>query len=353
MYAAENIRMAVRALRRGGPLGLGRLGLSWACKELEPDVVPLLPPFVHLEVSTRCNLHCLTCVRAAVKGGKDLALAQAVRILDQVPDAAKVVLYGIGEPLLNRDFVPMLRAARDRDLYAGFFTNLTLLNEANVAALVAARPAYVSLSMDGGTKAVFEKFRVGAVFEKCVAGARRLVGAVRRAGLPTAFVIWFGATDENIADLPALVHLARDLGVDTIAVQDLMDWNVAAVTEVLAGHGYHDGDRGRFEAAFARTRVAARETGVAVWHHVSAGTGVRTCGYPWVYTFITVDGLVAPCPWLAYDGAVSFGNAFAQPLAEIWASPAYRAFRRELRGPTRPALCRGCPYYDRHVTRIG
>jgi MoaA/NifB/PqqE/SkfB family radical SAM enzyme len=352
MYRRENMRLALRAIRRG-PGGVARLGLSWLAKELEPDLVPLLPPFVHLEVSTRCNLHCITCVRSAVKGGKDLALAQATAILDQVPDAAKVVLYGIGEPLLNRDFIPMLRAARDRHLYAGFFTNLTLLNEANVAALVAAEPAYVSLSLDGATPAVFEKFRTGASFEKCVAGARRLTGAVRRAGLATDFVIWFGATDENIGDLPELVYLARDLGARAIAVQDLMDWNVTAVAQVLTGHGYHDGDRGRFEAAFGRAREAARATGVGVWHHVSAGTGGRTCGYPWVYTFITVDGLVAPCPWLAYDGQVNFGSAFARPLAEIWRSAPYRAFRRELRDGPRPALCRGCPYYDRTVTRIG
>ena len=96
--------------------------------------------------------------------------------------------------------------------------------------------------------------------------------------------------------------------------------------------------------------------------------------------YVSADGSVSPCVYTSLAGrpeiprvfegralqtpAVSFGNVNERPLAEIWASPAYREFRGRFagrlaaaglamlgaaagagadEGPPAPQACRTCP----------
>ena len=49
-------------------------------------------------------------------------------IVDQVPDIARVVLHGVGEPMLVRNLPRMIRYLKDRGTFVLFNTNGTLLN---------------------------------------------------------------------------------------------------------------------------------------------------------------------------------------------------------------------------------
>ncbi len=353
MYLRENLTLARRVVGTQGVGGLARLGAAWAVKELQPDFVPLMPSFLHVEVTNRCNLKCFTCVRAAGNGGDDLTIEQFKNILDQAPKVTKVNLYGIGEPLLNHDFLPMLRECRRRSIYTGFFTNLTLLRDHVVREVVDAMPDYVNLSMDGSTKAMFEKYRTGAIFEKCLEGAKRLIAEVERRQAPIELTIWFSGTSENIHELPGLVHLAKELRVRKIMVQDLFDWNVQQVTRALNGTSELEGNKEVFQVALRATAQACKETGVEVYRWASTGTNKRTCDIPWFYSFITAKGKVTPCNWNGFDGAVTFGNVLEEPLHQIWNSRDFQRFRHDLKSSERPPLCRGCVYYDRELVRIG
>ncbi len=60
------------------------------------------PVCLYLEVTNRCNLLCETCPRTfeELEPPADMSWELFTRIVDQVPDVARVVLHGVGEPML-------------------------------------------------------------------------------------------------------------------------------------------------------------------------------------------------------------------------------------------------------------
>ena len=87
------------------------------------------PVCLYLEVTNRCNLLCETCPRTfeTLEPPADMSWPLFIRIVDQYPNIARVVLHGVGEPMLVKDLPRMIRYLKDRGTYVLFNTNGTLL----------------------------------------------------------------------------------------------------------------------------------------------------------------------------------------------------------------------------------
>src|SRR6202171_5287643 len=61
------------------------------------------PVCVYLETTNRCNLLCTTCPRTyeELEPPADMSWDLFATIVDQVPDLARAVLDGVGEPILG------------------------------------------------------------------------------------------------------------------------------------------------------------------------------------------------------------------------------------------------------------
>ena len=96
------------------------------------------PVCLYLETTNRCNLLCTTCPRTfeTLEPEKDMSWELFTSIIDQYPKIARVVLHGIGEPMLVKDLPRMIRYLKDRGVYVLFNTNGTLLTKANGQALI-------------------------------------------------------------------------------------------------------------------------------------------------------------------------------------------------------------------------
>src|SRR5205809_3497436 len=88
------------------------------------------PVCLYLETTNRCNLPCTTCpctfeeLEPAANMSWDLFRS----IVDQYPRVARVVLHGVGEPLMVPQLPRMIRHLKERGTYVLFNTNGTLLN---------------------------------------------------------------------------------------------------------------------------------------------------------------------------------------------------------------------------------
>lgn len=109
------------------------------------DVLPLDTPFrITVSPTHYCNLKCYFCTQALI--GKDndnilgfkrrhMSLAEFRLIADQLndfPNKLKLMVFsGMGEPLLNRDFIEMVRYAKQNHVAerVELYTNATLLTE--------------------------------------------------------------------------------------------------------------------------------------------------------------------------------------------------------------------------------
>ena len=87
------------------------------------------PEELYLEVTNRCNLRCTTCPQyfGMEERFHTLTWERFVEITDQFSRLRRVVLHGIGEPLLNPELGRMIRHLKARGAYVLFNTNGLLL----------------------------------------------------------------------------------------------------------------------------------------------------------------------------------------------------------------------------------
>ena len=148
-------------------------------------------------MTNRCNLLCTTCPRTyeELEPPADMSWELFAQIVDQVPDIARAVLHGVGEPMLVKNLPRMVRYLKDRGVYVLFNTNGTVLNEKNGRALIEAGLDELRVSLDASQRrSPIVKVRGKDYFDRILqeragvprpAGARRTRSAARsRPGSP-------------------------------------------------------------------------------------------------------------------------------------------------------------------------
>jgi radical SAM protein with 4Fe4S-binding SPASM domain len=169
---------------------------------------------------------------------------------------------------------------------------------------------------------------------------------------------WMVGTRENVRDLPEMIVLASQIGIDEVYLQRL--------AYPLDGPGYGlarrekaiSGAELETEEIVAGSMVLSRRLGVRLMASglTSPSESLnrssreespwRRCGRPWEVTYVTAWGNVLPCcisPFstLDYD-ALILGNVFEQSLEQIWTGEKYRQFRERHQSSSPPASCAAC-----------
>ena len=119
-----------------------------------------------------------------------------------------VLILSGGEPLLRPDLFDIAERAKAMKFYVGLSSNGTLIDESVADRIAATGFDYVGISLDG-LRATHDKFRrLEGAFERSLAAVRHLRKRGVKAGLR------FTMTAMNADDLPALLQLMRDEGVN-------------------------------------------------------------------------------------------------------------------------------------------
>jgi MoaA/NifB/PqqE/SkfB family radical SAM enzyme len=315
-------------------------------------VADKLPRDLYVEVTNRCNSRCQTCIRTfeRLEPLRDLTLAEFRSIVDQFHDLDRVVLHGIGEPLLNADLVAMIRYARERQPSAtvSFNSNAILLDEDWQNALIDAGLDEYRVSLDAATAATYARIRGIHAFDTVVENVRRFAGLLRGAERPR-LSFWMMALRENLDELPALVDLAAEIGVPEVYVQRLVliDHGLAQAGQSLYGQLREKEEKALAEAArrAREHRLVFRASGLTSPRESLLGQNDRgrsagstqpcsACYRLWTTTYITANGNVLPCcisPFSTTDYAnLILGNVFRSPFAQVWNGERYVARRTAL-----------------------
>src|SRR5437764_1545930 len=115
------------------------------------------PVCLYLETTNRCNLLCTTCPRTFedLEPPGDMSWDLFTRIVDQFPNIARVVLHGVGEPMMVRNLPRMIRYLKARGTYVLFNTNGTLLNERRGRDLIDSGLDQLRVALDAADPAAF------------------------------------------------------------------------------------------------------------------------------------------------------------------------------------------------------
>ena len=127
------------------------------------------PTEIIIETTGNCNLKCTMCFRSYLPTTTRAMFAQMdldtyKKIIDECKEnnIAAVKLSWRGEVLLNRNFVEMVKYAKDAGIKeVSTLSNATLLTPEVSKGLIKAGIDQIVFSVDGITKETYEKIRIG------------------------------------------------------------------------------------------------------------------------------------------------------------------------------------------------
>ena len=317
------------------------------------------PVCLYLETTNRCNLLCTTCPRTfeELEPPADMSWDLFVRIVDQFPTIARVVLHGVGEPMLVRSLPRMIRYLKDRGTYVLFNTNGTLLTARKGRELIEAGLDELRISLDAAEPEAFTRVRGLPLFPRIVRNIRAFRALQQELGAETPRVsLWLTGLKETIGQLRQFVLLAHECGIAEVYLQRLVYFpeglGLARAEQALFASNADDERR-----LIAEAQETARWLGIAF--NASGATDPDTslnpeqqdrpwslCRRPWTLMYFTAHGRALPCciapfSMRGYDN-FTLGEATQQTLREIWNGERYRSFRAALLSDEPHPACASC-----------
>ena len=324
------------------------------------DSIAAAPPVcLYLEVTNRCNLLCETCPRTfeALEPPADMSMELFRRIVDQVPGVARVVLHGVGEPMLVRHLPEMIRHLKARGTHVLFNTNGTLLAPRKHREIIDTGLDELRVSLDAAEAATFLRVRGRDMFDRIVRNVSAFTNLQAATGAAAPVVsLWLTGLKETVDQLPEFVRLAARIGVKEVHLQRLV-FDEQGFGMARPDSSLFERTRAEEEAVIADATSIGRELGITLdasgatepglsLKRTADGKPWATCRRPWSLMYFTAHGRALPCciaPFSArgYE-TYTLGDATQQTLREIWNSPAYQNFRAALVSDAPPKPCQGC-----------
>jgi radical SAM protein with 4Fe4S-binding SPASM domain len=404
----RGLALAGFARRHLGRMHRGRREVMAHLADPRPENLPM-PTFVQLRVTNLCNLRCKMCgqwgdtgifrsqsgsaaatdgvaererIRELIGLRRQLALADYVRLLDELAPFRPIISLFGGEPLLYPEILPLVREVKTRGLTCTVITNGGRL-EALARNLVEVGIDSVAVSIDGPPE-VHNRIRGSAdSFEKAEAGIRAVARWRRELGraLPMTIAI-LPVTELNLGAMPRAMEALRALPLDTINVglrwfipeavgaeyervmrEELgveatswkgFEFDASAIpateTQQMAGlvrllkqlrrNRYLDSTLGRPWTSFVPEVPAERVP--EYFTDFGQTFGHRMCPVAWYFAQVEPDGEVTFCG----DFPDYFiGNVRRQTFREIWTGEKAERFRAKLAKEPLPICARCCGNY--------
>src|SRR5262245_14190257 len=323
-----------------------------------PPLAPTLPRTLYLETTNRCDSACQTCLRTfqTLEPPKDLPLHEVRQIVAQFPRLDRVVLHGIGEPLLNKQIFEIVAYLKTTGATVLFNSDAISLTQKRAAQLIDSGLDEYRVSMDAASRETYAKIRGVDQFERVIRNLSVLVSLQQQRGCHTPRVsMWFTTLKANLDELPAFIRLAARLGVPEVNAQRLVFYGQGLAVQEQSLHRRLEE---RQHHVLAEAETLAQQYGI-VFKASGATTPLQSlngatpeqrpwagCQRPWTLSYVTANGNVLPCcisPWTtkSYRNLV-LGNAFTTGFGQIWNGERYQQFRQDFETDVAPDPCHGC-----------
>jgi radical SAM protein with 4Fe4S-binding SPASM domain len=329
--------------------------------EQRGPIAPLAPTCLYLEVTNECNLTCKTCplTYGRVEPPALLTLDKVRFLVSQFPSATRMVLHGIGEPLLNQKLPQIIGYLKAEGKYVLFNSNATLLNARWQQALIDSQLDEYRVSLDATTPESYAEVRGKAMFPLILKNLEHFMALKQQLGVIAPRVsLWLTGLKETLLELPAFLRIAHRLGIEEVYLQRLVYWEDNNHDKLATrDQSLFQSLQAEEEAIIHASEALATQLGL---HFEASGATTPAqsvqqtcdtrpwarCMRPWTVMYITANGSVFPCCIAPFSAeslpSITLGNAFEEPLATIWNNAHYQRFRRTLLSDEPHDCCRGC-----------
>ena len=326
---------------------------------------------LYIEPTTKCNLNCKMCFRHTWFDEPicDLSLDDFRQVLSTMPKTVETIFFGgMGEPLFHRDILTMIRLAAETGAEVELLTNGTLPTEQMIHGILDAGLTRLWISIDDlqtNSSINAEADRAdtdhsGHNHSGLVLSNIRMLNKIRQKSLSSISLgITFVAMKSNVHQLSKLPFFIAQHLVDEVNVSNISPTDEASQEELLYTglvNMYTGPGKGSVlptvRLPFFDLNIPEAADGIRSLMrkqnfnlYFNDQPVLRKTGYCKFVregmTFVRADGQVCPCMALLHNGYTylhnirrkithcSFGNIKEQPLAAVWSSKEYKAFRRK------------------------
>lgn len=335
----------------------GRMALEGV---FEPALIAAVEPTVaNIEITTRCNLGCVACARTQFKlQSRSMSLESFRRVLAQLPHAFRIVLVGLGEPLMHPQLIDFIRLAVAAKRRVGLVTNAMLLDAEMARALCESGLSSLTVSIDAVDQAVAARLRPGSDMSLISENIHKLMAERRRQGSRMGTSVFTALTGETIAEFEAIVDFVADHEFDALMVTDL---NFQS-NQARSVHRIFSAEHARSLRSALKHAVKRRLPVLSVWGLEEFALDVRYldfllfrgeqlahrstrhshCLSPWQSIPVDVAGNLSLCDC---QPSAKIGNIHQIPLSDWWNGLTMIEQRRRMLGDDPPEACRVCPRF--------
>lgn len=292
------------------------------------------------ELTNACNLNCKMCGRNSADFQPTWFQLEWLKYVEPVARLVEeVTLMGWGEPTVHPRFAEFLDWAHRLGLRKYFCTNGMRLDKL-FDDVFRTETDIIAVSMDGACAQTNEEIRRGADFRKVLKNISAITEYKAVHGLEFPYMNFiFTAMDQNLGELPDLVRLAGEVGLDEVKVVYLTAFDEEMASDVLYDK------MARTRDVFQASMEAGHECGVSLKLPHLAGEDPageqrhKTCYTAWRDFFLGSDGFVRPCMSTAEKlFSIQQYNSFEQ----MWNAEEYQQHRSRVNGEQMAVSCRNC-----------
>lgn len=279
----------------------------------------MLPTTFAIEIALTCNLNCPECAIGSdiIKRPKGvMKLNQFKIIADKVMNFADYLyLHLWGEPLLNKDVIPIIQYASTYTK-TNISTNGLLLTPKKAKNLITSGVHDIIVSIDGVSHDVYQKYRVGGCVKRALKALEMLQHYNTEFGKQVNIIPQFIVFKHNQHEMEDFKRICD--GLELIPV-----FKPPYIRHHNSQFSYSD------HTQFKRPHYQDLP---------SLRNAMSECVTPKNVFTILLDGSVVVCCH-DYNNVTCFGNLFEQDVMQIWNSSNYRQFREKIASGNAPKFC--------------
>lgn len=328
------------------------------------------PDFLWLAITENCNLRCIGCFVEGRFKKIYVTLDEIRQLLVSAQRPYKTISLTEGEAFLHPQLCDIIELCREHHPEA----QIMVISNGNVPIKGRYRQAValiddLGLSIDGATRETYEAIRKGANFNRFLANVAEICAVRKETGFPKRIGFSFTATRINLPELPGVIRLAHEFGVDQVWAQP-MEITHAEVAARIADIHLDTMPRSEIlahmETAFAEAKKlkiplycnaslkpstlrADPETGV---DPIARELSIRMCQYPYgqPLQIVKVDDKfrVLACCYMDRDttalAAERYGLEYVTMprVDDVYNSPQFWRLRRDLAQGRLRDFCGNC-----------
>lgn len=300
------------------------------------------PTTIMLELTNKCNLHCITCPREYEYGKSlvpgDMPLERAKEIIDKsYPYLQSIGLTGMGETLFAPHLLEVAKYVKSKKKSIVIFISTNANFPGFIEKIKPVLPFIdtIQISTDG-VGSSYEDIRHGASFSMLDKHLTELLPLAQDHNVNLMFNMVINK--RNYQSMNQVIKYAAEKGVKYVNFTYI---NLASITAVSTS--YYD-----FFKTQPFLEAKKKAYAVAACHPEIEVTGLEPpapgngCPLLSNHFQINYDGEVPPCCAKPFTKEYSYGNVDGSSIKEVTNSPSAKRFRTSMQSGSIPDFCKKC-----------